>query len=235
MEKLNIRDMTRRARRPGPEASASETRMQEDAHRPAGGDVPGHDGAVLSFHSTYTADAGVSAHGGAAHTSWQMEIPGHDGAATVRNTSTDVNAEVPADDESALASARQEPAPDGVPEQTEVPSRRSSTAGRGSGSRNLNREILAQTWGLILHQLRYKEEWAGREFGEVDPRYVAQICSRCGLAGQRGRTRFTCPSCGFESDVGLNAAENVLRRGFEHPDNVQNSLVIALDIDAGKT
>ena len=36
------------------------------------------------------------------------------------------------------------------------------------------------------------------EFVEVEPRYVAQICS----------------SCGFESDVVLNAAENVLRRRF---------------------
>ena len=214
VEKLNIRDMTRRARRPGPEAPASETRVHGDAPRPVGGGVSAHDGAALSFHSTYTADAGVSAHDGAAHTSWQMEIPEHDGAATVCNTSTDVNAEVPADDEATLVSARQKPAPDGVPEQAEIPSRRSSTAGRGAGSRNLNREILAQTWGLILYQLRYKAEWAGREFGEVDPRYVAQICSRCGLTGQRGDRRFTCPSCGFDCDVSLNAAENVLQRGF---------------------
>ena len=48
------------------------------------------------------------------------------------------------------------------------------------------------------------------------PAYVAQICSRCGLTGQRGRTsRFTCPGCGFDCDVGLNAAENVLQRGFQ--------------------
>ena len=200
VEKLNIRDMTRRARRSGPEAPASETRVHGDAHRPAGGGVSAHDGAALSFHSTYTADAGVSE---------------HDGAAPLCNTSTAVNAEVPADGEATLASARQKPAPDDIPEQAEITSRRSSTAGRGSGSRNLNREILAQTWGLILYQLRYKAEWAGREFGEVDPRYVAQTCSRCGLTGQRGRTRFTCPSCGFDCDVALNAAENVLQRGFD--------------------
>ena len=33
----------------------------------------------------------------------------------------------------------------------------------------LNREILAQTWGLIIQQLRYKAEWAGRELVEVAP------------------------------------------------------------------
>ena len=106
------------------------------------------------------------------------------------------------------------PPPAEAPERDDAAPGRAPTGGRGAGTRNLNREILAQTWGLILYQLRYKAEWAGREFVEVEPRYVAQICSRCGLTGQRGATRFTCPSCGFESDVGLNAAENVLQRGF---------------------
>ena len=151
VEKLNIRDMTRRARRSGPEASASENRVQTG-------------------------------------------VPAHDGAAPARNAYTVVNAaEVPAHDEAAPG--------------------RASSARRGAGTRNLNREVLAQTWGLILSQLRYKAEWAGREFVEVDPRYDAQICSRCGLTGQRGNTRFICPSCGFDCDVGLNAAENVLLRG----------------------
>ena len=179
VEKLNIRGMTRRARRSGPEAAASESRVQEDAHRPAGGGVPAHDGA--------------------AHTSWQIGVPEHNGAAPARNISTAVTAEVPAHDDATLGSA--------------------SSARRGAGTRNLNREILVQTWGLILQQLRYKAEWAGREFVEVDPRYNAQLCSRCGQAGQRGSTRFTCPSCGFDCDVGLNAAANVLRRGFDLPNS----------------
>ena len=180
VEKLNIRDMTRRARRSGPEAPASETRVQGDAHRPAVGGVP---------------ERGGAAHIGNTSTTVNAETPEHGGAARFRNTSTDVNSEAPERDEAAPG--------------------RAPSVGRGAGTRNLNREILAQTWGLILYQLRYKAEWAGREFVEVEPRYVAQICSRCGLTGQRGATRFTCPSCGFESDVGLNAAENVLRRGFD--------------------
>ena len=180
VEKLNIRDMTRRARRSGPEAPASETRVQGDAHRPAVGGVPERGGAAHSRNTFMAVNA---------------ETPEHGGAARFCNTSTDVNSEAP---------KRDDAAPGRVP-----------TGGRGAGTRNLNREILAQTWGLILYQLRYKAEWASREFVEVEPRYVAQTCSRCGLTGQRGATRFTCPSCGFESDVGLNAAENVLRRGFD--------------------
>ena len=156
VEKLNIRDMTRRARRSGPEAPASESRVHGDAHRPV--------------------DGSASAHDGAAHTSWQIEVPRRDGAAPWM----------------------------------------APTAGRGAaGTRKLNREILAQSWGLILYQLRYKAEWAGREFVEVDPRYDAQLCSRCGLMGQRGNIRFICPSCGFDCDAHLNAAENVLQRGFQ--------------------
>ena len=160
VEKLNIRDMTRRARRSGPEAQASENRVQ-------------------------------------------IGVPEHNGAAPLRNTSTDVNAE--------------------VPEQDEAASERSASVRRGAGTRNLNREILAQTWGLILYQLRYKAEWAGREFVEVDPRYDAQICNRCGLMGQRGNTRFICPSCGFDCDVDLNAAQNVLQRGFQVVDKPSGS------------
>ena len=172
VEKLNIRDMTRRARRSGPEASASETRVHGDLHRPAGGGASAHGGAAWSQILSDGKEAGAPAHDGAAHTC---------------NTSMDVNP------------------------------RRALSARRGAGARNLNREVLAQTWGLILYQLRYKAEWAGREFAEVEPRYVAQLCSRCGLTGQRENTRFTCPSCGFDCDVGLNAAANVLRRSFDPP------------------
>ena len=167
VEKLNIRDMTRRARRSGPEAPASETRVQTG--------VPAHDGAASQYPNFGCILNGVSTHGGAAHTSWQI----------VDNA------------------------------QYENASRRAPGTMSGVARRNLNREILAQTWGLILYQLRYKAEWAGREFVEVDPRYDTQICSRCGLTGQRGTTRFTCPRCGFDCDVHLNAAANVLRRGFD--------------------
>ena len=180
VEKLNIRDMTRRARRSGPEASASETRVHGDLHRPAGGGVSAHGGAAWSQILSAGQGEGVPEHAGAAHSC---------------NTSTTVNAE--------------------VPEHGEATPGKALSARRGAGTRNLNREVLAQTWGLILYQLRYKAEWAGREFVEVEPRYVTQVCSRCGLMGQRGDTRFTCPGCGFDCDVALNAAENVLRRGFD--------------------
>ena len=51
-----------------------------------------------------------------------------------------------------------------------------------------NREILAQTWGLIREQLRYKAEWAGREFVEVNPRYTAESAGRAATRRRRAST-----------------------------------------------
>ena len=78
----------------------------------------------------------------------------------------------------------------------------------------LNREILSQSWGRIREQLRYKAEWAGREFVEVDPMYTSKLCSRCGLEGERDSKTFRCVTCGLLWDADLNAAVNVLRRAF---------------------
>ena len=76
----------------------------------------------------------------------------------------------------------------------------------------LTREILDQTWGVILHQLKYKAEWAGRRVDAVDPRFTSQKCSKCGVvdAGNRKRERFCCVSCGAEFDADVNAARNIL-------------------------
>ena len=50
-----------------------------------------------------------------------------------------------------------------------------------SAKSGLNRSINEQTWGLILTQLAYKAEWAGREFVKVDPKHTSQTCSVCGV------------------------------------------------------
>ena len=45
----------------------------------------------------------------------------------------------------------------------------------------LNRSILEQRWGMMLSQLRYKAEWAGKKVVEVDPSFTSQTCSSCGV------------------------------------------------------
>ena len=79
----------------------------------------------------------------------------------------------------------------------------------------LNREILTQTWGLLRDQLRYKAEWAGREFVEVDPRYTSRECWSCGGRTPQGEYRmYRCGMCGTTFDRDTNAAINVMIRAF---------------------
>ena len=80
----------------------------------------------------------------------------------------------------------------------------------------LNRSILEQRWGVLLHQLQYKAEWAGKKVVEVPPAFTSQICSACGVvcpANRRGK-RYTCSTCGVAMDADVNAAVNILRRGL---------------------
>ena len=79
----------------------------------------------------------------------------------------------------------------------------------------LNREILTQTWGLIREQLRYKAEWAGREFVEVNPRYTSRECWSCGHQTPQSEYRtYRCGVCGSTFDRDTNAATNVMRWAF---------------------
>lgn len=77
----------------------------------------------------------------------------------------------------------------------------------------LNREILAQTWGIIRQQLTYKAEWAGRRLVAVDPKNTSRTCSRCGTIDSESRNGkdFQCRHCRFEDDADHNAAVNILR------------------------
>ena len=76
--------------------------------------------------------------------------------------------------------------------------------------------VREQTWGLLQAQLAYKAEWAGRDFVRVDPRYVRQTCSACGVIDERAceDKRYDCPHCGNSTDADINAAVNILRRGL---------------------
>ena len=91
------------------------------------------------------------------------------------------------------------------------------TAAGRSYKKGLNREILANRWGMLRNQLTYKAEWAGKDIVLVNPKYTSQTCSNCGMKDKQSRQgeRFKCKSCGFEIDADLNAAINILRRGQE--------------------
>ena len=87
---------------------------------------------------------------------------------------------------------------------------------KGHGRTALNREIRSQNWSLLRSQLRYKAEWAGREYVEVDPRYTSQDCSRCGARNPLGASEvYRCGVCGYTEDRDVNAAINILAAGVK--------------------
>lgn len=81
----------------------------------------------------------------------------------------------------------------------------------------LNRSISEQTWGILVSQLAYKAEYAGRELVKVNPAYTSRTCSGCGviLMEKLATYRlFVCQACGLVMDRDRNAAKNIEARAF---------------------
>lgn len=80
---------------------------------------------------------------------------------------------------------------------------------------NMAKSIMDAAWGELIHQLKYKAEWAGTYAVAVDPRGTTQNCSGCGEKVPKGlaQRRHECPHCGLSLDRDHNAALNVLRLG----------------------
>ena len=90
--------------------------------------------------------------------------------------------------------------------------------GKGvSAKRGLNRSINEQTWGILVSQLSYKAEYAGRELVKVNPAYTSRTCSGCGvvLTEELATYRlFVCQACDLVMDRDRNAARNIEERAF---------------------
>lgn len=83
----------------------------------------------------------------------------------------------------------------------------------------LNRSILDQGWGEFRRQLEYKQSWLGGRLIRVTPKYTSQTCAECGSVTKENRTtqeHFHCSACGHENNADINAAKNILKRGFEY-------------------
>ena len=83
---------------------------------------------------------------------------------------------------------------------------------RGMVHGNLSKSILDAAWGLLIHSLTCKAEYAGKHAVSVDPRGTSQRCSRCGKTPSIKKTlsdRVHLCSCGPPLDRDENAALNV--------------------------
>jgi putative transposase len=72
----------------------------------------------------------------------------------------------------------------------------------------LNRGILANGWGALLHRL---EDKAPGRVEKIHPAYTSQRCSVCGhvAPGNRENQGFRCVACGHQAHADVNAACNI--------------------------
>jgi len=80
----------------------------------------------------------------------------------------------------------------------------------------LNRAILDQGWSEFKRQLKYKLEWLGGVYVEVNPSYTSQKCSSCANIDKKSRisqSKFCCINCGHTENADVNAAKNILAAG----------------------
>lgn len=75
-------------------------------------------------------------------------------------------------------------------------------------------------WSQILNFVRYKCDWYGKEFKQVDRFYASsKICSCCGAyhkdaVNSLSVREWTCPDCGAHHDRDVNAAKNILAQAL---------------------
>jgi putative transposase len=76
--------------------------------------------------------------------------------------------------------------------------------------------IMDAAWGILIHQLTYKAEEAGKHLVSVDPRGTTQLCSGCGekVPKKIWQRVHDCSKCGLTLSRDHNAALNVLERGI---------------------
>ncbi len=97
---------------------------------------------------------------------------------------------------------RPEPKPNPDQPGMYLPNRRRAKAG-------LNRGILSNGWGDLVHRLQHKA--AGR-VEKVKAAYTSQTCSVCGHCAPENRESqavFRCAACGHQANADVNAAVNI--------------------------
>lgn len=77
------------------------------------------------------------------------------------------------------------------------------------------KSIMGTAWGVLLFQLAYKAESAGKTVVAVDPRGTTQRCSGCSKIVKKEiwDRQHDCPNCGLSLSRDHNAAINVLTLG----------------------
>ncbi len=78
-----------------------------------------------------------------------------------------------------------------------------------------NQNIQYIPWGLFKQKLKFKCEYHGINYIEVDEAETSITCSRCGYKDKRNRKHrrlFVCRKCGFVANADVNGALNILKK-----------------------
>lgn len=81
----------------------------------------------------------------------------------------------------------------------------------------LNRSILSNNWSRLMKRLQDKMNANGGRLVIVLAAYTSQTCHKCGYVTKENRDSqavFRCVECGYEANVDVNAAENILDRAL---------------------
>lgn len=95
----------------------------------------------------------------------------------------------------------------------------------------LAKSIQDSSWGEIIRQLKYKSEWYGRTFIQVDRWFPSsKTCSNCQFIVEKLplSIRFwKCEQCNTKHDRDVNAAINILNKGLK---DIESGSGIELDV-----
>lgn len=93
-------------------------------------------------------------------------------------------------------------------EDLKIPRKTKKTKMRKGTRRKINQFFYNQ----MTQAVKNKVERVGMEMAFVNPAYTSQICSQCGLIGNRFGHRFACPHCDFKCHADENASLNILQK-----------------------
>ena len=84
--------------------------------------------------------------------------------------------------------------------------------------KGLSRSIHEIGWGKLIEMIRYKAEWYGREFVQIDRWFPSSkkccICGKVYSGLGRGERDWECPHCHSILPRDVNAAINILEEGL---------------------
>jgi len=94
----------------------------------------------------------------------------------------------------------------------------------GLAKTKMSKSVLDAGWSSFRNMLRYKSEYAGRNYAEVNEAYTSRVCSSCGVIPETSPKgakdlcvrQWICCECDAVHDRDVNGAKNILNK-FRFP------------------